>query len=823
MKNNIMVFLEKMVNRYAFSKEASLEEKKFFLLCFFMMLASGIGALMTFLVGGPILSVAVILAVLAVTLILFFYLRRIKQFRLGSIIVLSLVNLVILPSVYFTGGGFESGIMGYFLLSVLNAILVLRGKEGIIMMIVTVLVQSVCYFAEYLYPDLVTPFESRLSAYADNIQALAVSSAISCFIIIFQNKLYIEAAKQAEAASEAKSRFLASTSHEIRTPMNAILGMAELLLQKDLPSHACEDVMSIKQAGTNLLSIINDILDFSKIESGKMDIIAAEYQLASLLNDCASIIRMKAEEKRLGFTVDVDAGLPAALLGDMVRIRQVILNLLSNAVKYTNHGGVQLRVSGDLQKGKEGARLLLRLSVKDSGIGLKPEDQAKLFSDFTRFDIKLNQSVEGTGLGLAISRKLCQHMGGDITVESVYGEGSVFTALIPQLVKDERPIGVSWESKIAIPSNEKTKTSVPFTAPEAKLLIVDDIGTNLTVARGLLAPYRMHIATALSGAEAIEMVKQNRYDFIFMDHMMPEMDGIETAAAIRALDGEYFTTVPIVALTANAITGMREMFIAKGFNDYLSKPIDIARLNEILAKWIPKEKRLKRGEGCPPAVKLQASAPAPAGARLPGPHPPGLFSIPGVDTAKGIIFTGGSIESYRQVLAVFRQDVEERLEMLRETPQPDALPLFTTHVHALKSACATIGAAEIAAEAARLEAAGKAASLNLIGDALPGFVARLADLAWKIRAALNENAPPNNLNQNGQAAFDPRPLFDELAEALEIQNTAGIDRVLETLLQQPLDSYAKEKLEQISNEVLMAEFDAARETLKGLSAKGDTK
>ena len=820
MKNNIAVFLEKMVSRYAFSKEANLEEKKFFLLCFFMMLASGIGALMTFLVGGPILSVAVILAVLAVTLILFLYLRRVKQFRQGSIIVLSLVNLVILPSVYFTGGGFESGIMAYFLLSVLNAILVLRGKEGIIMMIVTVLVQSVCYFAEYLYPDLVTPFQSRLSAYADNIQALVVSSAISCGIIIFQNKLYIEAAKQAEAASEAKSRFLASTSHEIRTPMNAILGMAELLLQKDLPANACEDVMSIKQAGTNLLSIINDILDFSKIESGKMDIIAAEYQLASLLNDCASIIRMKAEEKHLGFTVDLDASLPSALWGDMVRIRQVVLNLLSNAVKYTNRGGVQLRVRGERQKGKEGERLLLRLSVQDSGIGLKPEDQAKLFNDFTRFDIKLNQSVEGTGLGLAISRKLCQYMGGDITVESVYGEGSVFTALIPQLIKDERPIGVSWESKMAIPANERIKTSVPFTAPAAKILIVDDIGTNLTVARGLLAPYRMHIATALSGAEAIELVKQNRYDFIFMDHMMPEMDGIETAAAIRALDGEYFKTVPIVALTANAITGMREMFIEKGFNDYLSKPIDIARLNEILAKWIPKEKHIKRGEAYPPAAKLQPGIPA---GSAPVPRPSGIFSIPGVDTEKGITFTGGTIESYRQVLAIFRQDVEERLQLLRETPPPDSLPLFTTQVHALKSASATIGAGEIAAEAERLEAAGNAADLNLIRISLPGFTARLAELSLEIRSALNENdLTPNSVNQNGQAAFALRPLFDELAEALKIQNTAGIDRILETLFQQPLDSYAKEKLEQISNEVLMAEFDTAAEILKDLSAKGDT-
>jgi CheY-like chemotaxis protein/nitrogen-specific signal transduction histidine kinase len=644
-------------------------------------------------------------------------------------------------------------------------------------------------------------------------------------LIDHQNRRLSELKEAAEAANRTKSSFLANMSHEIRTPMNAILGMAELLLRRDLPPGAYEDAMSIKQAGTNLLSIINDILDFSKIESGKMDILAAEYRLASLLNDCIGIIRMRAEEKHLDFSVDAEGSLPAALWGDMVRIRQVLLNLLSNAVKYTSAGGVRLRVSGERRERAEGAGILLRFAVEDTGVGLKPENMAKLFDDFTRFDAKRNQNIEGTGLGLAISRKLCQLMGGDIAVESVYGTGSVFTALIPQLIRDASPMGVSWESRI-VPSAGQAKTSVPFTAPEVKLLVVDDIETNLTVVRGLMAPYEVQAEVCLSGAEAVELVKKNQYDFIFMDHMMPGMDGIEAAAGIRALGDGYFKSVPIIVLTANAITGMREMFIEKGFNDYLSKPIEIAKLDEILAKWIPKEKQIRGGK-----LKPEIPKGRPAGYETAGST--SFPVIPGLDTARGIASTGGTAEGYWQVLAMFCKDAGERLKLLHEAPESGALLLFVTQVHALKSASASIGAGDISAEAARLEAAGNAGDLELIRNALPGFTARLGELAAGIRAALDERKagipggrepprgdvmgaePPSGLEEHFTVPLK------ELAEALEAQDLAAIDRLIAELEARDLDAEARQALETISDQALMAEFDAALESVKGLFNKGE--
>jgi signal transduction histidine kinase/DNA-binding NarL/FixJ family response regulator/HPt (histidine-containing phosphotransfer) domain-containing protein len=826
MKNSVLTLWKGRIARCFISDQTSLEEKSFNLLCFFMLLTSGISSLMTFLVGAPFLSVVVILSVFAVTPIVYLFIKKNKNFRRGSAVVLSLVNLVILPVVYFTGGGFEGGAMGYFLLATLTTVLVLRNWEGVVIVSLSVLLQAGCYIFEYLNPHITIRFTSRGEALVDDLQSLGICSFMGCCIVIFQNKIYAGAVQKAEAASEAKSRFLASTSHEIRTPMNAVLGMAELLLRRDLPPEAYEDVRNIKQAGQNLLSSINDILDFSKIESGKLDIAAAEYQLASLLNDCAGTIRARAREKRLDFTVTVDPKLPAVLWGDMVRVRQVLLNLLSNAVKYTNQGGVELRVSGERGEGE--AALRLRLSVADTGVGIKPEDQAKLFGDFTRFDLQRNQSVEGTGLGLAISRQLCRLMGGDIAVESVYGKGSVFTALIPQRIRDTSPIGDSWERKLGGPPPEKTTAEVPFTAPEVKLLIVDDIETNLTVARGLLAPYRMKTDTALSGVEAIELVKQNRYDFVFMDHMMPGMDGIEAAAAIRAEAGDYFKTLPLIVLTANAISGMREMFLEKGFNDYLSKPIETAKLDGILEKWVPASKRVPRLAASPLAQAPPAGLSPPSSA---GPSPGGGSSpapsrfpcMPGVDVTKGIAATGGTLEGYKLVLAAFRRDAGERLPLLGKTPARESLRDFIIHVHALKSAAAAIGAAELSVEAARLEAAGKGEDLALITQVLPLFVVRLEQIAAEICAALNQPAegPGDAGSPRPRAGGAASPLMGELAEALKAGKTGAIDRLLDELGREPLDGETREALEKISGAALMADFGAALEILGKLPGRGD--
>jgi len=396
----------------------------------------------------------------------------------------------------------------------------------------------------------------------------------------------------AQAASRAKSEFLARMSHEIRTPMNAVIGMSELAQRDYGTPEGLEYISGIKNAGVSLLSIINDILDFSKIESGRLEFDASSYETASLLNDVLTIIRIRMTEKPFEFVVDADPALPRAMIGDAVRVKQVLFNLLSNAVKYTEKGFIKLGVAGE----RTGAnKIRLTLTVEDSGIGIKEEELPKVFDDFARIDERRNSAIEGTGLGLPITRSLCLAMGGDINVMSEYGKGSVFIATLIQIVDDWRPMG----DIAAMPMPHTGTQRAAFTAPEAEVLVVDDFSSNLLVAEGLLAPYKMHVFTCLNGRKAMKLVQARSFDLVLMDHMMPEMDGIEAVAAIRALGG-HFAELPIVALTANVVSGMKERFLANGFNDFLAKPIRTAELDTLLQKWIPAAKQQNVSAGMEP-------------------------------------------------------------------------------------------------------------------------------------------------------------------------------------------------------------------------------
>ncbi|MCL2191968.1 MAG: ATP-binding protein [Treponema sp.] len=506
--------------------------------------------------------------------------------------------------------------------------------------------------------------------------------------------------KTAEEESQAKTRFLARMSHEIRTPMNAVIGMAELALRADKIEDAREHILTVKQAGSNLLLLINDILDISKVEKGKLDIVPTNYHLSSLLNDVISLIRVKMVDANLRFVVNVDSGIPNSLSGDEGRIRQVLLNLLGNAVKYTGDGGfVSLSIHGKMVNPET---INLTIDVEDSGLGIKEDNLKTLFEEYSRFDREKNKGAEGAGLGLAITWHIVKAMDGRIDVRSEYGKGSTFTVNFPQKVRLSKPLGhvegaegksvlvyekrdiysnslvfamdnlgvdstsvsddadlleklangkylfafVSFDlykrnakamaemdtnTKIVIltefgePIPEKNMTAlampvhslslanmlngvhetvsyddntefeIKFTAPEMHILVVDDVITNLKVIKGLLSPYEMQVSLCKSGEMALEAVRTNRYDIIFMDHLMPEMDGVETTDRIRVLGVEdrYFAEVPIVALTANAVSGMREFFLKNGFSDFIPKPVDMVRLNDVLERWIPKEKRFK--------------------------------------------------------------------------------------------------------------------------------------------------------------------------------------------------------------------------------------
>lgn len=563
------------------------------------------------------------------------------------------------------------------------------------------------------------PIASRMGHYSPEERiCIPLAYMVMCIIVFYsQRKLWKRSAEQerlveeAERANSAKGDFLANMSHEIRTPMNAILGMCEMTLNEEISKEARENTKNALLAGHNLLGIINDILDFSKLDSGKMELTEGVYDTSSLINDVINLVESRKRGDRLEFIVDCDPALPARLIGDEVRIRQILVNLLTNAIKYTREGGVLFSISFR----REDYGINLRFSVKDSGIGIKRGNLQKIFHSFAQVDTKKNRAVEGTGLGLPIAKRLAEAMNGFIRVESEYGKGSEFIVVIPQKLVDDEPFisqenleGVRglcyWDRKkfdddfcnqgykkvikgligrldaefdycdnfaefteilssgkrythavmgrdeyirsadvlrekgrnlnvivmqsryrhMTLPPdvmdvykpfyvetivnaiNKKTKETVfeggmkrkRFVAPSAKVLIVDDNAMNLKVTQGLLRPYQLQTEIVGSGLEAVHLVKTNRdYDLIFLDHMMPGMDGVETAAKIRELDGTYFKEVPIVALTANAISGVREKFLESGFQDYLSKPVELNQLEGILSRWLPEEKIEKdRGE-----------------------------------------------------------------------------------------------------------------------------------------------------------------------------------------------------------------------------------
>jgi signal transduction histidine kinase/ActR/RegA family two-component response regulator len=377
--------------------------------------------------------------------------------------------------------------------------------------------------------------------------------------------------ERAEAASNAKSDFLAVMSHEIRTPMNAILGLNELLSRSELNPVQHKYLQDIRKSANSLLTIINDILDFSKIEAGKMEIINANFNLPALLDNLRAMFELMFAEKKLVFTFRVDETVPDSIYGDENRLRQVLTNILSNAMKYTSAGFVDFSAWGMLSEG------ILRFDIKDSGVGIRKEDSGKLFQPFEQLDTRKNRNVAGTGLGLAICYRLCRLMGGDLWLDSEYGTGSTFSVAIPYNPPRETP-GAAVPGEI-----------LEFLAPDARILVVDDIEINLDVTQAMLESFGITADLAQRGETAIELVQKYPYDLIFMDHMMPEMDGLEATARIRGL-GEAYRHIPIIALTANVVGGVEAMFLQNQFNGLLSKPIDFASLNRCLRKWLPQEK-----------------------------------------------------------------------------------------------------------------------------------------------------------------------------------------------------------------------------------------
>ena len=432
-------------------------------------------------------------------------------------------------------------------------------------------------------PDSILNNVDSLFIYAVYIVSF-VAAMINLYVLVYHARKYMkgmtEKAEEAERANESKMLFLANMSHEIRTPMNAICGMAELILRNEtLSPESRSNTESIQTAGKVLISIVNDILDYSKLESGNMEIIPINYSFSGMIDDVLNMMSVRIEDKDVDIRADIQTGLPDSLIGDEIRLRQILFNLLSNAIKFTERGYVILDVKGTEDSGF----VDLTISVTDSGIGIKKDDIGKLFTSFQQVDTRKIRTREGTGLGLSICKQLLTLMGGDIEVESTYGVGSKFTIHISQKVAEDTTF-------IEKKSEEENEPKV--VALDAKVLVVDDNAVNLKVAQGLIRTFGIQVDTCKSGRECLEILKDTKdYDIIFIDHMMPELDGIDTLNMIRSDPSEYMKKVPCIALTANVVSGIREMFISEGFDDYVPKPIDMVWLNAILRKYLPPEKQ----------------------------------------------------------------------------------------------------------------------------------------------------------------------------------------------------------------------------------------
>ncbi|MCR5813064.1 MAG: transporter substrate-binding domain-containing protein [Desulfovibrio sp.] len=546
-----------------------------------------------------------------------------------------------------------------------------------------------------------------------------------------KNKELAIAVKAAENANKAKTYFLSTMSHDIRTPLNSILSMNEMVLRE------CdnEDILiysgHIRSSGNTLLGLINDILDFSRIEAGKLEIIPVDYQLSSVLNDLMNLLQARTEAKGLGLELQIDRNIPNYLHGDEIRIKQIITNLLTNAVKYTKTGKVTFIMGYSTIADNPGA-IELWVSVKDTGIGIKKEDMGRLFGAFERINETHNRNIEGTGLGIPITQKLLDLMGSQLVVESYFGQGSTFSFRLRQKVVQWEAVGdyrTAFKRSVA----QRKKYQESFTAPQGCLLVVDDTPVNLTVVKSLLKRTKLQIDTAMSGDECLKMSTQKKYDMIFMDHMMPTKDGIEAMQELKAMKDNPNARTPVICLTANAIAGMRDTYLAAGFDDYLSKPIDPDRLEAIIVKYLPPEKmQLKEQKATEPFVDKKNSE-----------IPDFLYQIQEIDLNTGLRHCGNA-SIYLEALSAYVETISQNAQVIADYWQKQDIKNLTIKVHALKSSARIIGALSLASLAEKLEQAGHDHQLKVLADNLETLLSNYRALGQKLGQLQGQGEKPES-------------------------------------------------------------------------------
>lgn len=807
-------------------------------------------------------------------------------------------------------------------------------------------VSGLYFFLYLMYPDrFFSHLENPLSPAARMLLFYLGSVAVIAMISWFRNAIKIMESRatsiselyrmveqeklNAEAGSREKAEFLANMSHEMRTPMIAVCGMSELLLQNDLTPLEEEYVSTIQNSAHNMLSLINDILDFSKIEANKMNLDEAPYSVEELISDVANIVNVRIGEKNIAFVADIAPDIPAELIGDASRLRQILINLLNNAIKFTDSGMIRLKMTSSVD---ESARFWLRIDVTDTGIGISREDQKKLFHQFTQVDTDSSRRNEGTGLGLVISQRLANKMNGSIGLESQPGKGTTFTVVVEQKVKKRRELGFvpdpdghlayicepnqyyadnirtvlegmgiavinvddvavwdyynadrfgtlfffdyssciagvnSFAKKIkrmrlvamadrnafvddgirenilvlykplltgqvaALVRGEDVesfhhsrKTENNLFIPDARILVVDDNYVNLRVTAGLLSIFKPHVEMVSSGREGYEaLLRDPHYDMIFMDHMMPDWDGIETVQHIRAAEGDYYKNVPIIALSANVGEAARELFLANGMNDYVEKPMSTETLAGVLRKYIPEEKQLSeyteqvdpmmkisrsRSEYIPVSVTKEARS----------------IRIPGLDVPQGIFNMGGNVEAYNSILKVFLSEGRSQIALLRKYAEEGSVRAYRMEVHSLKSAASSIGATELSMMARDHEDAVKQGDESFMKEHNEELMNRYDELLGNIENYLKSGEPEeSNAAASEPADMQPISAQKKHADAAEIRrlierfdSDAAMEGIHE-LLGCKLETNDREALCKAADLLENYDYDSAAQALETL-------
>lgn len=603
--------------------------------------------------------------------------------------------------------------------------------------------------------------------------------------------------EQAEQANIAKSAFLANVSHEIRTPMNAIIGLSDIIMEESKGRRVYGYTCDIKASANNLLALINDILDLSKVEAGKMELASMEYHVKALVKEVLNMMDIVASQHGLMVESEFDTTIPCSYLGDESRIKQILVNLLNNALKFTKKGYVKISVSGIPGEAEGTERLIFR--VEDTGCGIREEDLEKIFENFKQLDSRRSRSAEGTGLGLSITRHLAELMQGTVKVESVYGEGSVFTVEILQKIADARPL-----SEVPEPEARQEEALEPFTVKDYKVMVVDDNLINRKVARSFLQTYGIEITEAESGMEAIELVHRTKFDIIFMDHMMPVMDGIEAVQKIRNECGENGRLPIVIALTANAMEGVRENFLANGFQDFITKPLDRRAMHMVLLKWIPEDRRMAGGSWID---NLQVNNDILQ-----------RIMIEGIDTDEVAGHYAGSLEEYIELLKLYCLDGRRKLDVLQELWEEKDYEGYGIEVHALKSASANVGAMRLSSRAKELEKAVNRGDLEFVERRVSKLLAEYEEQLEHIEQYLEENRQAEEATRE-KKEIDRAELLREIESALtslEDFQAKECAHKIEEILEYQLEAEIATALERVREQLKLYEDDAAEQMLREL-------